>query len=1288
MSSDRSPFSQTPHEDRRQAERYPTRIIAHIMIAGHGTVACVIRDYCGGGLYMRVMEPAAIAVLRRLEKSEPVVVQFPSETGTVPAFACQALIAHVEADGLGVAFTDPPSREGFEYLRQSTRPTREKPAEAGVAGETAESLLSSCTKVFQEHLPLLMTHYQNTYEATLQETADKSSDFRIKREIFDAVALLKQSFDRLRREFLRLVAANSTSLLEKGVDQYSDAPVEGELRLVDQGQFEDWLNITNEITRTEDRFESLLRDFNQRYSVLTGNPPDNRTSPFSPAVIGHAFRQAANVLDLGNVARRELYGVLGHSMRSQLAPLYRDLNDRLRQIALPKPEAAKIRHTHVPEAERRGTEPSAAETQSLSRLLRLIQENLSSASASPGGAGQMPEGAGGGVAPGGAPMAGFAGAGAMPGRAGAATEGAGSGVASGAWPQPGGGAGAVPGPAPYAASGTPGPAGMPPAARAAAATLLQYSPMEMLAMHGVPVGDLSHAQRQVIEAAGNLVRTTLSLAQFPTGVQPYVDRLQVPLLKLSLADPTVLDTEAHPARRLLDGIDMLSLAANEKGELAEAGLRKKLDELVERVVEQADQGPTVFHVAQTAMDRLVEPYTRVRLGRITRVQQAAEGKQRVEDAIDAANRELKTRLAGQRVPRLLVDLVAKGWRHHLILTALRHGEASEEWSRAVAVLDEVLVYLGYEATDPRQEAERRLLLQRIEDGLAQVNTDSEDQTRFNDTLMSHLLGNVEEVPPCPMVKVADAYLAEKSPEAPLSPTMLTRLRNLRVGEWLRFNEENGAPVSLQLVWVGKDAKRFVFVNRQGVKKLELDRQGMAERLAKAEAERTDNLDTPLSTRSEDAMVQQVQDVLVERVSHDPATGLINRREFLRQICQKMPAIQEEGNTAVMGMLEIDQLRAINDTCGLDAGDQLLQELGKRLAESLDGGNMLARAGDSSFAFCLMDCSKEQGLKTAEALRASFEKYHFRWENMSYTVGASIGLTFCDKRETSAESALRKADAACLRATEQGRNVIEFYEETDVDLQNQHRLMEWAGRIDQVMQQNRLFIRCQRILPLDPFSRMEQHFEILLGVKDEQGEIIPAEEFFAAVEHWRRAIDIDRWLLANLFPWLRENKDKFNWSGGFSVNLSGQTLNNQATLDYLLQELNRADLPRERLVFEITETAAIENIGLAENFIRRVKRYGCQFALDEFGTGYCSYSYLKNLRVDFIKISGAFVQGIDSNPADYAMVRSMNEIARSLSIKTIAKNVTSQGIMNALRDIGVDYAQGYKVGNPILLSDLA
>jgi diguanylate cyclase (GGDEF)-like protein len=1288
MSIEQTTTLRPPPNERRYAERIPTRQTAVIIIAGLGQIACAIRDYCSGGLYLRLQEPSSISLLRRLDKTEPVTVQFPYIPGQDPSYTCNAMVAHIEADGLGVAFTVPPKREAFELLQQTSLPAKTASAPKPPA-DSRESMLDACTKIFQESLSQLVTHFQNSYEPALQDTADKSDNFRIKRDNYDAITLLKQNFDRLRGEFLRQVAANSTSMLEKGVDKYGDSPVEGELSLVDQEQFEDWLNITNEITRTEDRFESLLRDFNQRYSALTGMSPDNRFNPYAPGIIGHAFRHAVGRLNLSNVAKRELYAVFGHSMRSQLAPLYRKLEERLAEVALPKHEP-KIRHTHMPEGQQRAEQAGGTEIHSLSRLLKLIQDNLEPTPAQTprgesGEAGAYPQGP---ASPGAEAWASPGG-----GRPAGTPSPIGGGMAAEMWAPAGNRAmesptGTAPPAMHQAHVAGPGFAGAPTGRQGIPASLFHLSPTEMLAMEGVRVGEMSDAQRQVIEAAGNLVRTTLSVAQFPEGVRQYADRLQVPMLKLSLTDPSVIDTESHPARRLFDGIDMLSLAANERGELAETGLRQKLDELVERVVQQADQGPTVFHVAQTAMDRLVEPYAKLRLGRIVRVQQAAEGKQRVKDAIQAANRELKSRLSGQRVPRLLVDLVAKGWRHYLILTALRHGETSDEWAKAVNVLDEVLVYIGIEAADAQQAGYRRLLLQRIGDGLAQVNTDLEDQERFLETLKDHLLGSVEETPPCPQVRVADSYLAEKTAEAALSPEMDARLRNLQVGEWLRFNEDDDTQVNLQLVWVAENADRFVFVNRQGVKKLELDRQGMAERLAKAEARRSDNLDTPLSIRSEDAMVQQVQDVLVERVSHDPVTGLINRREFLRQLCQYMPGMQQGDKTAVMGMLEIDQLRAINDTCGLEAGEQLIQELAKKLTETLDSENVLARAGDSSFAFCLMDNSKEQGLQTAETLRASIEKYHFRWENMSYTIGASIGMTFCDESETSAESALRKADAACLRASEKGRNFIEFYEETDADMQSQQRLMEWAGRIDQVLQQNRLFIRCQRILPLDPFSRMEQQFEILLGVRDEEGESVSVEEFFTAVEHWRRAVDIDRWVLTNLFPWLRANKDKFNWSGGFSINLSGQTLSNQTTLDYLTDELNQADLPRERIIFEITETAAIDNIGLAENFIRKIKRYGCRFALDEFGSGYCSYSYLKNLNVDFIKISGDFVQGIASNPSDFAMVRSMNEIAHSLGIKTVAKNVINQDIMNALQDIGLDYAQGYKVGNPILLSDLA
>jgi EAL domain-containing protein (putative c-di-GMP-specific phosphodiesterase class I) len=227
-----------------------------------------------------------------------------------------------------------------------------------------------------------------------------------------------------------------------------------------------------------------------------------------------------------------------------------------------------------------------------------------------------------------------------------------------------------------------------------------------------------------------------------------------------------------------------------------------------------------------------------------------------------------------------------------------------------------------------------------------------------------------------------------------------------------------------------------------------------------------------------------------------------------------------------------------------------------------------------------------------------------------------------------------------------------------------------------------------IAPIDPEKNNHTHYEILLGVLDENGGIIVPDKFIPAVEHCQRMPEIDRWVVEHVFSWINDNRGCFEKIGGFAINLSGQSLNSEEFLSFLVDRLSLQDIPAEKITFEVTETVAAGNIEFTKRFIDEIKRFGCKFSLDDFGTGYSSYAYLKTLSVDYLKIDGSFIKEIAINPKDRVMVKSMNEIARSLGLETIAEYVEDMAIHAVLKEIGVNYAQGYGIHKPMRLIELA
>jgi diguanylate cyclase (GGDEF)-like protein len=490
----------------------------------------------------------------------------------------------------------------------------------------------------------------------------------------------------------------------------------------------------------------------------------------------------------------------------------------------------------------------------------------------------------------------------------------------------------------------------------------------------------------------------------------------------------------------------------------------------------------------------------------------------------------------------------------------------------------------------------------------------------------------------------------------------------------------GPAQPLRLTWIAEDGSLFVFADARGKKQLELAPSDLIAHLESGRAVAVESLELPLTERTVAELLHELQ----HQAKHDPVTGLFNRRGFLDRVSHTQQAGSQAGQA--LCLIELDQFKVINSLCGMDAADAFLRDIAAVLAPELRRGELAGRLGDDRLAVWLSESDPAAARQRAQRLIEAIRCHRFKWQQHSFPLSANVGLAPAGAGFDPLTSLLQNADAACLRAREQGANQIQVYQADDSSLTAQSKLLDWAGRIDALFADGRLFPRCQRIAPVgDP--NQASHFEILLGVRDEAGRFVAPSELVAAAERWHRIEEIDRWQVDAAIGWIERWPQRFTAIGGLSINLSGQSLCSGTFLQFLETRLSGTGWPREQITFEITETAAIEGFDQAEKFIRRIRRYGCRFSLDDFGSGYSSYAYLKNLKVDFLKIDGAFVRELTDNAADYAMVKSMNEIAHSLGMKTIAEYAESAAILAVLQEIGVDYAQGYHIGRPLPLDDL-
>lgn len=418
-----------------------------------------------------------------------------------------------------------------------------------------------------------------------------------------------------------------------------------------------------------------------------------------------------------------------------------------------------------------------------------------------------------------------------------------------------------------------------------------------------------------------------------------------------------------------------------------------------------------------------------------------------------------------------------------------------------------------------------------------------------------------------------------------------------------------------------------------------------------------------------------------QASHDSLTGLINRSEFERRLGLALQSAAKHDRQHAVLYLDLDQFKVVNDTCGHAAGDQLMRQASGLLQQALREEDTLARLGGDEFGVLLENCPADVALRIADKLRQTLSDFHFAWAHLSFNIGVSIGLVNVTDGLFTLAEVLRAADTACYMAKEKGRNRVQVYHPDDSELTLRQGEMEWVGRLQRALDDNRFVLYAQDIVPVNRQQACGVHCELLVRMMDEHGNLVPPMAFIPAAERYNLMPAIDRWVIRTAFGMLARMRDGGEPIELCSINLSGASIGDERFLEFVREQLQSSTVPHESICFEVTETAAIANLDKAMHFIQEMKALGCRFSLDDFGAGMSSFAYLKHLPVDYLKIDGVFVKDMADDPIDRAMVEAINNVGHVMGKQTIAEFVDDERVMGALREIGVDFAQGYGVAKP-------
>ncbi|ESS73238.1 diguanylate cyclase/phosphodiesterase [Methyloglobulus morosus KoM1] len=1283
----------TPNKttEKRRYKRQGTKVEAVITVGDKATIQCVILDFCEQGLFLQLKNPAEVG----LQKGRSAKIYFSAQTETAKEyFQIDAQVARIADNGVGVVFENI-SEPMYKALTKSTNlgsiAAYSNNPRFYVASSNQEQFKEAFRKMLGNTLPVLLQEFFEDVEDELEKPPAFAENFRDVSAQRNLMSVLRMNKGALTTSYCKALTegikfTGGTTESKKGIEVSGSS-----LSLVEKDTFEDWLSFSTLIRKINAKYKNQLYQLELKLSYVTCFPRYLIKNPIDPERLCESFRQEIAAIEDSVAAKRTLYQAFQTTLSDHLSTLYSSFDALMVQFGAPigiaqditwkKNYPTSTKHDAFTETFTPGGEyqlptfdndayhysdasynpgapipsiplvrpPRVSQaqpvTQTANRLFNLISQGMA--------ANQYGSTA--------------------------------SHVIENEFSGPTGGV-------EYSADELLAALTKLQASRSMeglpqdASALLQ-SQLEMASATSANLDSkrVSSADRTKLDIYDQLFQALLSELTLTPNVKSYLESIKLPLMALTIQDPNFLDSEHHPARNLLNQLFSLDSAVNQNKVIKNTQIRQVLDKMMSRIAQGSITNPDIFAKANEELKEISAPIARSKEANIRRVIEIYEGKQKLEKARLKIQHTIDSRLSGKTVPTVIQSLLSSGWQHLLVITELNNESA--ERLRYLEVIDELLGWYSHlDGLPEGQFAIIEMELDFINSKLGTVCTNAFVHNKIMEELYASLIGVGTPRVRKPIDMAFVELKAKEQPNEFVSDRWYLEVDQFEAGNWFTFSLEKEAFEPLKLVWIGEILKNFVFVNRDGYKKQDLTRNELAELLQSGVVTQIENLDEPVMDRATTTMLQQMQEKLIHSVSHDPVTNLPNRKRFITKIKELIANF--DNSQHILGYLEIEDFRIITNVCGLLGGDKLLLQVAELMSKKLGANGMVSRLGDKTFGFLLQNTSSEEGQETAKQIRDMINKSNFVWNDKSFTVSIIMGLVpVIEGNIHNVEELLQKADSLIISAKRSGHNHIRVYQENDESLRLQADIHEWTGRIDRILSEKRLFARCQMIAPIFPEKNSHSHYEILLGVRDEVGNIIPPDNFIPAVERCQRMPEIDRWVVDNVFSWIVDNRRIFDNIGGFAINLSGQSLNSEEFLTFLKDRLSLQDVPADKITFEVTETVAAGSLVFTKRFIKEIKQFGCKFSLDDFGTGYSSYSYLKSLDVDYLKIDGSFIKDIANSPTDVVMVNSMNEIAHSLELETIAEYVENMTIHTILKEIGVDYAQGWGIHKPTPLAEL-
>jgi diguanylate cyclase (GGDEF)-like protein len=1255
--------------ERRSSPRKPIKLAAQLDLGRGENWPCQIADFCAEGLFIRYSQ----AVSHKLDAAlgdaggQSLLVHFRGlDSSAVPGrrHQLQVQMRHRVENAMGVCFVQANAVAVSAMLQQCSGARVADSAHLHAPSERVQFVLHQCAKAVVQFIDPLMQECLNQTVAALQAHARDACNNQLANELMDASDQLNS-----RR---RLMWQQMTKSLESPLKPASKAGPAGSLAVVDRGEFEDWLSLRVMTTKADTLYRGTLLQLKLRLHSLNVANATGHINPLGPSLVCESFQDGLVRLRMSREVEKVAFGVFEHTVLQQLEPLYAELNNIL------------IRQDVLPDLD-------------LTKYLADVQRSESAYEASKP-AGQS------------APQAAL--------RTGSNAEPV---VEPRTTPQPA----ARPRPLPEPGSGEKSvqfqeharlarhafstvrslldalassravksqvrgdefPANAPPLNNA-----LLLEQLQQLQNVALPANDsaaslrervvgkvradsqgkLDTEQQGAVDVVDRFFESLRESSKLDEPTRHHLRQLEVPVLKVVMRDPDFFEDEQSPVRDVLNRLAQLG----SRGSRVNPIIQRRVDELIQSIVTGFEHDLSVFELAAEELEELVERQKRVYQRNVERVKAAAEGAQKVAESKQAVDDTLQARLAGKTVPKALNSLLAGGWRDLLSLTWIRHGPDSTLWHDYLGAVDSLVLF----TKDPDSEINLSALLRTIQDGFFSISSSYLPSAQICDELRRFLVRDPKSAPEVLFIPEAPAASPRLRTLPEQEQRWRKRVQELDIDDWLRDQHPSNEPFYIRLVWIGRDFQRLVFVNHQGMRVVELQLDTLADKMRQGYIVPDPDYHRPLVDEGLDRMMRKVYDQLASAASHDELTGLLERREFERQLDQQLTCWQ---TPRTLLRLSLRNFSKFNDGAGEQAGDALLQQIAAVLSACCAEDTPIARLSGAQFALLLP-------VEDAMALTRQLSQQVLALQPMlqEKPFGLELGAALVPQLETLLNPSLwLEAAEQTLHESGSRRETVGEYRPALADEAQQQKIVaKVAGLKDQ--QQQRLLLRCQKIIPLHPETLRLTQYDVLTGVYNDDGNLVGGKDFIRLAERYDQIQALDRWLVGTMLDWLEHKADDLQPFSGIIINLSGHSLNDPALLEFIYEKLSEREAPIERLCFEITEASAVRDMVALAGFVREMKELGCCFCLGNISNGPDSFQALRSLPVDMLKIDSALTANLVNSQSDQTMLRSMVEMAHYLEREVIVTQVESRELLALLVQLGVDYAQGTVIEKPGMLDSL-